>query len=216
MVVRTRTASPVAKAFHATRLGVETMTVRQATIGDTRHLAQFAIMAHGGCNEALYDGLVPDQSIESVLEPSYSQSGTTAFYENHWIDEQDGGVAGGMHAFSFDNWENDPPDTRIPEERYGILQPFINLPAHGTYHVNALSTYPEFCRRGIASSLLSLACEQAKEKAFTEISLYVFEENVGALVLYEKFGFKVVGREPVVEHPLILYTGELFLMAATL
>ncbi len=84
------------------------------------------------------------------------------------------------------------------------------------YHVNALSTYPEFCRRGIASSLLSLACEQAKEKAFTEISLYVFSENVGALELYEKFGFKVVGREPVVEHPLIFYTGEVFLMAATL
>ncbi len=216
MVLRTRTASPVPKEIHANSLGVETMTVRQAAIGDARHLARFAIMAHGGINEALYDGLVPDQSIEGVLEPSYSQSGVTAFYENHWIDEQDGRVAGGMHAFSFDNWENDPPDPRIPEERYRILQPFINLPAHGTYYVNALSTYPEFCRRGIASSLLSLACEQAKEKAFTEISLYVFSENVGALVLYEKFGFKVVGREPVVEHPLIIYTGEVFLMAATL
>ena len=216
MVLRTRTASPVAKTFHATRLGVETMTIRQAAIGDGRHLARFAIMAHGGINEALYDGLVPDQSIEGVLEPSYSQSGVTAFYENQWIDEQVGRVAGGMHAFSFDNWENDPPDPRIPEERYRILQPFINLPAHGTYYVNALSTYPEFCRRGIASSLLSLACEHAKEAAFTKISLYVFADNVGALALYEKMGFKVVGREPIIEHPLVRYTGVVFLMVATL
>ena len=208
-------ASLVAKALHATGFGVETMTIRQATIGDARHLARFSIMAHGGCNEAIYDGLVPGQSIESVLKPSYSQSGTTAFYENHWIEEQDGRVAGGMHAFAFDNWENDPPDPRVPEERYGIFQPFIDLPAHGTYYVNVLSTYPEFCRRGIASSLLSLACEQAKEKAFTVISLYVFAENVGALTLYEKMGFKVVGREPVVEHPLILYKGEVFLMSAS-
>lgn len=192
------------------------MTLRQAAIGDARHLARFAIMAHGGCNEALYDGLVPGQSIESVLEPSYSQSGTTAFYENHWIAEQDGQVAGGMHAFPFDDWENDPPDPRIPEERYGILQPFFNLPAPGTYYVNALSVYPEFCRRGIGSSLFSLACDHAKEKVFTEISLYVFAENVGALVLYEKSGFKVVGREPVVEHPLVRYTGEVFLMVASL
>ena len=60
-----------------------------------------------------------------------------------------------MHAFPFDNWENDTADPRIPEERYAILQPFTNLPAGGTYHVNALSVYPEFCRRGIASSPLS-------------------------------------------------------------
>jgi GNAT superfamily N-acetyltransferase len=192
------------------------MTIRQAIIGDSRHLAKFAIMAHGGCNEALYDGLVPDRSIESILEPSYSQSGVTAFYENHWIDEQDGRVAGGMHAFSFDALENDPPDLRIPEERYGIIQPFIDLSAPGTYLVNALSVYPEYCRKGIASSLLSFACEHAKENAFTEISLYVFSENVGALVLYEKLGFKAVGREPVVEHPLIQYKGEVLLMAATL
>jgi len=192
------------------------MTIRQATIGDAPHLARFAIKAHGGYNEAIYEGLVPDQSIKSVLEPSYSQSGVTAFYENHWIDEQDGRVAGGMHAFSFDDWANDPLDPRIPEERYTIVQPFHNLPAPGTYHVNALATYPEFCRRGIAWSLLSLACGHAREKQFSEISLYVFADNVGALALYEKMGFKVVGREPIIEHPLVLYTGEVFLMTSTL
>ncbi len=173
-------------------------------------------MAHGGCNEALYDGLVPGRSIESILEPKFSKPGATDFYDNHWIDEKDGRVAGGMHAFPFDDWENDPPDPRIPEERYAILQPFFNLPAPGTYHVNALSTYPEFCRRGIAWALLSLAREHAKEKQFTKISLYVFAGNGGALALYEKMGFVVVGREPVVEHPLLRYTGEVFLMIASL
>ncbi len=174
-------------------------------------------MADGGCDEALYDGLFPDQSIESVLEPNYSQSGTTDFYENHWIAEQDGQIAGGLHAFPFDDYANDPPpDPRVPEERYVLLQPFDNLPAPGTYYVNVLSVYPEFCRRGIASSLLSLACKHAKEKTFTEISLLVYGGNVGAVTLYEKLGFKVVGREPVVEHPLVRYTGEAFLMIASL
>ena len=192
------------------------MTFRQAAIGDVRHLARFAIMAHGGINEALYDGLVPGQSIERILEPKFSESSATGFYENHWIDEQDGRVAGGMHAFPFDNWENNTPDPRVPEERYAVLQPFNDLPAHGTYYVHALSTYPEFCRRGIAWSLLSLACEHAKEAAFTNISLYIFADNAGALALYEKMGFKVVGREPVVEHPLLRYTGEVCLMVASL
>ena len=113
---------------------------------------------------------------------------------------QDGQIAGALHAFPFDDYANDPPpDPRVPEERYAILKPFEDLPAPGTYFVNAISVYPEFCRRGIASSLLSLAFEHGKEAAFTEISLLVYGGNTGAVALYEKRGFKVVGREPVVE-----------------
>ena len=193
------------------------MTFRQATIGDAPHLAQFTITAHGGIYEAVLDGLFPGQSIESLVEPRFARSGTTTFYENHWIAVQDGQIAGGMLAFPFDNWANDPPsDPRIPDERFAIFQPFNDLPAPGTYYVNVLSVYPEFCRRGIASSLLSLACEHAKKKEFAEISVHVFAENVGAVALYEKSGFKVVGREPFVEHSLVRYTGEVYLMIASL
>ena len=192
------------------------MTIRQAAIGDVSHLARFAVMMGGGCFEAIYDGLFPDQSIENILEPNFSQPGATDFHENHWIAEQDGRVAGGLHASPFDDFANDTDDPRVPEERYDVLKPIYDLPAPGTYFVNALSTYPEYCRRGIASSLLSLACEQGREKGFTEIGLYVFAQNTGALALYEKSGFKVVGREPVVEHPFLLYTGEAYLMTAPL
>ena len=160
--------------------------------------------------------LIPDQSIESIIEPNFSRPDATDFYESHWIAELDGQVAGGIHAFPFDNFSNDALDPRIPEERYSILEPFVSLPADGTYFVNALSVYSEYCRRGVASSLLSLACKHAKEKGFTEIALWVFSENTGAVMLYEKSGLKVVGREPVVDHPLLRYKGEAFLMLASL
>ena len=67
MDIRTRAANPITKALRAARLGVGTMTFRQATIGDAPHLARFVITAHGGTYEAVYDGLFPDQSIESVV-----------------------------------------------------------------------------------------------------------------------------------------------------
>ena len=152
-VNKTRKASPVTRGFQATRLRGETMKFRQAAIGDARHLARFSIMMDGGFSDALYDGLVPGQSIESIYEPKYSQSGTTDFFQNHWIAEQDGQVAGGIHSFPFDDFADDPPpDPRIPKERFAIFQPFSDLPADGAYFVNALSVYPELCRRGIASS----------------------------------------------------------------
>ena len=205
-----------AKLLRSTSLKVETMKFRPATIDDVHHITRFVTMAYGGCIEAIYDGLIPDQSIESILEPQYLRAGTTAFYENHWIAEQNDQVAGGVHAFPFDQFANDTPDPRVPEERYVVLQPFANLPAEGTYFVNALSVYPEYGRKGIGSSLLTLACEHAKEKMFTEISLHVYGGNVRAVKMYEKFGFKIAGREPVVEHPRIPFTGEAYLMIASL
>ncbi len=192
------------------------MLIRQADIVDLRHLAQFAISAHGGLEEALYGGLLSGRSVESFLEPEFAQSGSTAFYRNHWIAEHDGEVAGGIHAFPYDNFANDQHDPEIPEQRYAVLQPFDNLPAAGTYHINTLAVSPVFRKQGIGSDLLTFACNRARALEFPDISLYVFAQNAGALALYEKSGFKRAGRKPVVDHPSLRYSGELFLMVAAL
>lgn len=192
------------------------MLIRQATKGDARHLARFAISAHGGLNETLYDGLVPGRSVESFLEPKYARPGITAYFENHWIAEQGGRIAGGIHSFPFDDFANDSHDPDVPPERYATFQPFDNLAAAGTYHVNTLAVSPACRKQGVGAALLMSACERARALEFPEISLYVFAQNTGARGLYEKSGFKVAGREPVVDHPALRYTGELFLMVAAL
>jgi ribosomal protein S18 acetylase RimI-like enzyme len=192
------------------------MIIRHATIDDAPHLAQFAISAHGGLNEALYGGLVPGRTVESFLEPAFARTGTTAFYENHWIAEQDGQVAGGIQAFPYDDYANDISDPEIPQERYAVLQPFDNLSAAGTYYVETLAVTPACRKTGAGSALLMMACGHAGERGFSEVSLHVFAQNACALALYEKLGFKMAGREPVVDHPSLRYTGELFLMIASL
>ena len=73
-----------------------TAELRRATADDIPHLARFAIEAYGGYFEVLYDGLAPDQSTESLIQPSFSQPNTTPFYEIHWVALQDGAVAGDM------------------------------------------------------------------------------------------------------------------------
>ena len=173
-------------------------------------------MAYGGCNEAIYDGLFSDRTIEKILEPQFLRSGVTAFYENHWVAEQDNQVTGGLHAFPFDDFAGDTPDPRVPEERFAVMQPFANLPAEGTYFINALSVYPEYGRKGLGLSLLRLACQHAREKMFSEISLHVYGGNVGAVKLYKKNGFRIAGRHPIVEHPRIPFKGEAYLMIACL
>jgi ribosomal protein S18 acetylase RimI-like enzyme len=189
-----------------------TLRTKRATTADFRHLARFRIMAHGGYNEALYEGLVPGQSIEDIIQPEFAQPDSSYFYENHWIASWDGQIAGGLHAFPWDDMADDEPNPLIPEERYALEEPFHRLTAPGTYYIHALAVYPEFGRKGIGATLLSLAREQAAENDFTGLSLFVFAQNVGAVALYEKHGYEVAGRSPLVEHPLLRYTGDMLLM----
>jgi len=66
----------------------------------------------------------------------------------------------------------------------------------------------------VGTRLLSIAREQAHERGFDILSLLVFEQNEGAVRLYERNGFEVAGRSPVVPHELIDHTGEVLLMAS--
>jgi ribosomal protein S18 acetylase RimI-like enzyme len=189
-----------------------TTEIRRATADDIPHLARFQIMAYGGYNEVLYDGLMPGQSTESLVQPQFARPNTTPFYENHWIAMCDGQVAGGIHAFPMEDMAKFPPDPLVPEERYAMIDEYLYHPPPGTYYVNALSVYSDFRGKGIASILLSLGRKHAAEKGFAECSLYVFAENVRAVAFYKKHGFKEAGRYPVTEHPLLYFTGDTLLM----
>ena len=126
--------------------------------------------------------------------------------------DPDGQIAGGLHAYPWDDMANDPPNPLIPEERYAIDEPVHCLPAPGTYYVYTLAVYPEFRGKGLASTLLSLGLKHAAEEDFAKCSLHVFAENITAVALYKKHGFKVVDRHLVTQHPLLYHPGDMILM----
>ncbi len=63
---------------------------------------------------------------------------------------------------------------------------------------------------------MALAEQHARERRLNKLSLIVFEQNDGAKRLYERLGYQVVAREPVVPHPLIHHTGNALLMVKVL
>jgi ribosomal protein S18 acetylase RimI-like enzyme len=187
--------------------------IRQATGDDIPHLARFQTEAYGGYNEVLYDGLIPGQSIESLVQPQFAQPDTTPFYENHWVAMYDGQVVGGIHAFAMKDMEKFPRDPLVPEARHAMAEEYLHhLPAPDTYYIHALAVYPEFRGKGIATILLSLGLKHAENEGFAECSLYVFAENTSAVALYKKYGFKVANRYRITEHPLLYYSGDTLLM----
>jgi ribosomal-protein-alanine N-acetyltransferase len=61
-------------------------------------------------------------------------------------------------------------------------------------HVTNLATHPDVRRRGVARALLGAVLDDARERRVTLVFLEVRPTNAEALGLYERFGFRVIGR----------------------
>ena len=183
--------------------------IRPATAEDIPNLTDFRLIAQDGINEALYEGL--DSSVEEIIRDEMMNSKSFESFKNYWVAELGNETAGGMQVFPFDLLD-EPYNPLIPEERLEIEKPFEELLAPGSFYIHALTVYPQFARRGIASDFVRFAIQLARDRGFSELSLYCFEENFPAVGLYQKHGFKAVDRRPIAEHPQIKESGNILLM----
>lgn len=71
------------------------------------------------------------------------------------------------------------------------------------YYISNLAVYPQFRKKGVATQLLELAQEKAKQEGCRVLCLNVETENAPAINLYRKFGFKIVSEASVKIGPKI-------------
>ena len=69
-------------------------------------------------------------------------------------------------------------------------------PEDASAHVSTLGIliHPLYRRHGLGAILVKIAILQARKKEYQKIMLSVFNTNIGAIRLYEKFDFKIVGK----------------------
>lgn len=59
-----------------------------------------------------------------------------------------------------------------------------------------ISIQQQYCNMGLGSAMVEYAVRLAKANGFEQLELGVFEDNIGAMHLYKKFGFKKYGVQP--------------------
>src|SRR5262245_23881032 len=61
-------------------------------------------------------------------------------------------------------------------------------------HITNLATHPRYRRQGVARALLSAVLDRARQGGVELAFLEVRPTNTEALALYERYGFRVIGR----------------------
>jgi ribosomal protein S18 acetylase RimI-like enzyme len=189
------------------------VTVRPATPDDIPDLSRLHLLASHGLFDAVFHDAIPGLPTNEIYERVLARTGTVRSYENASVAVHEGRVIGEVHAYPLDDAANDPPNPLVPKDRLGLFEPFRRLDpqAAGTYRISILSVYPEFRGNGIGAKLMDLAHAHAKQRGFSKLSLFVFD-GTRAVNLYQRLGFVVIGRSPLIEHERLHASGDLLLM----
>ncbi|MBP7769654.1 MAG: GNAT family N-acetyltransferase [Aliarcobacter sp.] len=112
-------------------------------------------------------------------------------YNNIYIYEEQKQLAGLIIAYDSNKVkELDKPILKHLESKNIFLDSLEKECFENEFYIDTVSVFEEFQGHGIAKELFSFIEKKAKELGFEKISLLVDIDNLKALSLYEKIGFK--------------------------
>jgi ribosomal protein S18 acetylase RimI-like enzyme len=188
------------------------MDIRKASKTDCRALAELALIAGEGIPAFFWTASrQPGQTIEDVGAARLLSETENFSYRNIQVAEQGGAIAGMMLAYRL-------AEPGQPEELAGLpdfIRPLIELEQRvpGSYYINMLACFPRYRGLGIGSALMGLVDDQARQQGCNLASIQVFSENKGAVRLYQRLGYALLDKRPVIPHACHPYTcGDVLLL----
>jgi len=175
--------------------------IRPATPDDAPTLADFVHFASEGLALRVWSKLAGPGGDAWAIGRERARRETGSFsYRNAFVLEADGAAAAGLIGYPLPDQPvaigPDLPATFVP------LQELENLAA-GSWYVNVLAAYPEHRGQGLGTALLERARAIALKLGRPGLSIIVADANSGARRLYERCGYREVGRRPMLKEDWI-------------
>lgn len=186
--------------------------LRPATPADCADIARLFLIASDGLAAYIWSRMdMPGLSLEEIGARRYAREGVAFSFRNCVIAEQDGAIAGMLHAFPMMR-----PDAPQPEDD-PILRPYSELEDYGSLYISGVALYPGYRGCGLGSRLLDDAAARATTLGLPRLSLICFERNMRAMALYRRRGFAEIDRRALVPHRSLKYIdGDAVLMTRRL
>jgi len=188
--------------------------IRLASIDDAREIAKLIAISSDGVATIEWH----EQAVKEACDPldigerTYRNPQGDYSYSNATMVENNNQVAGMLLTFGMPDAKPRNTLNRPGADDENVFAPYIYLEEPNSWYICGVAFYPQHRGQGLGSRLTDLANEQAKERGFIKLSLVAFEQNEGAVRLYERLGYREVDRAPVVSHPLIHLDGDALLM----
>ena len=100
-------------------------------------------------------------------------------------------------------YRKDDEFTPVPAKVTGFMRPIEELEAeaNGRWFISMLGVHKNWRGKGVGSELLKVADEKCRETKASGLALIVEDVNEGARRLYERRGFAVTDKRPMLAYP---------------
>lgn len=171
------------------------MQIRKATPEDATAIAEFLFLA---MEDIIYQfiGRKNAQEAKDLLALFAGQAGNQYSYENTWIAEYEGSIAGAVCIYDGAKlYELRDPIAAAIRGTYKMdFNPEDETQA-GEYYLDCIGVAPDMQGKGIGSGLLQFVIDLYVHQYGHTVGLLVDKENPGAKKLYLHKGFKIVGQK---------------------
>jgi ribosomal protein S18 acetylase RimI-like enzyme len=177
------------------------ISIRPARKADASDIALLVnIAAHGGPA----DGWAHEQDAAGTYNPieigrlQILREEGAFTWRNATMAENDGEIVGMLLGYR-------EPDIAgsVSHQAPPYLRPLYELEgeAAGTWFISMLGVYAPWRNKGVGSALLEVAQRKAQETAASGVALITEDINAGARRLYERRGYAVSAKRPMVPFP---------------
>lgn len=190
------------------------MQIRKASKFDVKNIAKLALMAGEGIPAWFWQqSAEPGQPIEDVGANRLLSENGNFSYRNVQIAGLDDNIAGMMLAYRLADADNAEDLNQLP----AFIRPLVELEqcVACSFYINMIATYPQYRNRAVGSSLIGIVDQLAADAGCALTSIEVFDQNEGALRLYQRPGFSIIEKRRVAPHPSQPYDGYILLLTRT-
>lgn len=174
------------------------MKIRPSKIVDCLAIAELAQIAGENMPGHFWaDAQQPGQSLVEAGAEIVKSTSDNFSYRNVTLACHDDEIAAMVLAYPLPTAAEAAEDLNdFPE----FVRPMIELEqcVPESFYVNMLAAFPRFRGQGCGSLLMAEVDKMALAKHCKLISIQVFSSNHGALRLYQRLGFEIIERRPMV------------------
>lgn len=190
------------------------VSVRRALEGDAEFMVPLIAESSGGVWPAVWRALNSENQPAIEYAKSYLINPANKLgVGNAVIAEINDSPVGLMVTYQEDYTDSTPAVSPLPRSLVEALRPYRQLSDPQSLFIAEVCLLPDSRGKGVGTILLDFAKHTATKQGLSRVSLRVFSANTGAVRLYQKAGFEITGRRPVIAHPDIQVTGEVYLMS---
>jgi ribosomal protein S18 acetylase RimI-like enzyme len=189
---------------------------REARVEDCGSIAEAVAASSGGYAQLGWlerRGEFPGLSLIEIGARAYAEDAAPYTWRNATIAGAAGDTAGVLLTFGIDpGYESVEPGIRS-DAGEDVYAP-VRMEQPDSWYICAMTVFEPWRGKGIGTRMLELCRHQARSRRYPQLSLIAFEQNTGSVRLYERHGFTVIARSPIIPHSIIEYRGDALLMTA--